>query len=103
MSEIRYHLLCPMQCQENGFNINQYPRIYCNEPNQESHAIFTEYEYGDNVILHFFLNGVNSHLNFETLVRDEFEAHKCTQINLTHRNINWYPSTTIYEDQEILF
>ena len=102
MSELRHHLLCPMQCQENGVNINTCPRIYCNDPNQESHAIVTEYEYGDNVILPFFLNGATSHLNVDTLICDEFEAHDCPRPTFNHRDMTWDPSTTIYEDQKML-
>ena len=48
----------------------------------------------------FFLNGVTSHLNVDTLTRDEFEAHDCLRLTLTHRDITWDPSKTIYEDLE---
>ena len=34
------------------------------------------------------------------LTRDNFEHHGCTQIELTSRDLTWYPSTGIYEDQE---
>ena len=30
MPELRHQLLCPMQCQANGFTISKCPRIYCN-------------------------------------------------------------------------
>ena len=87
MPELCHHLLCPMKCQANGFTINEFTCIYCNEPNQESRTIVTEDEYGDNVILPFFLNGVTSHLNVDTLTRDEFEAHDCPWLTLTHRDM----------------
>ena len=100
MPELRHHLLCPMQCRSNGVTINKCPRIYCNEPDQEFHAIVTEDEYVDNVILTFFLNGMTSHLNVDTLSRNKFEAHDCPRLNLTHKDLTWDPSKTIYEDQE---
>ena len=61
---------------------------------------YTEDEYGDNVISPFFLNGVTSHLDVDTLSCDEFEAHDFSRLNLTHRDLTLDPSTTIYEDQE---
>ena len=99
MPELRRHLLCPMQCRENRVAINEFPRIYCNEPNQESQVIVTEDEYGDNIILPFFLNGLISHLNVDTLTRDEFEAHDCMRLILTHLDLTWDSSITIYDDQ----
>ena len=95
MPELRHQFLCPMQSQVDGVTITEYPSIYCNESDQESHAIVTEYEYGDNVILPFFLNGVTSHLDVNTLSRDEFEAHDCPWLNLTHCDPTWDHNTTI--------
>ena len=92
--------MCPMQCRANGATINGCPHIYCNDKDQESHAIVTDDEYGDNVILSFFLNGVTSHLNVDNLSHDDFEAHDCPRLTLTHHDLTWDPSTTIYEDQE---
>ena len=88
MLELRHRLLCPMQCRSNGVTINECPPIYFINPNQDSHAIVMEDKYGDNIIFPFFLNGVTSHLNVDTPTRDEFEAHKCPRITLTHRDIN---------------
>ena len=96
--ELRHQLLCPMQFWANGVNINRCPHIYCSHPKQESHAIVTEDEYMYNFILPFFINGVTSHLNVNTLTRDDFEAHDCPRLTLTRRDLTWDPSTTIYED-----
>ena len=89
-----------MQFRENGVTINKCQCIYYNHPDQEPHAIFIEDEYCDNVIMTFLLNSVTSHLNVDTLSRNEFEAHDCLSLTLTHRDLTWDPSTTIYEDQE---
>ena len=100
MPYLNYHLLCPMQCRANGIVINECPRMYCHEPTQEFHAIFAMDESGASVVLHFFLRGVTPHLNVLPLTRDEFEHHGCTRIELTSRDLTWYPSTDIYEDQK---
>ena len=100
MQELRHHLLCPMECRANIDTINECQRIYCSDPNQESHAIVTEDGYGDYVILPFFLNGMTSHLNFNILTRDYFETHNLPRLSLTHRDLTWDLSTTIYEDHE---
>ena len=89
-----------MKYQANRVTINEFPHIYCNEPYQDYHAIVTEDEYGDNFFLHLFLNGVTYHFNVNTLSQNDFEAHNCTQLTLTHSDLTWGPSTTIYEDQE---
>ena len=74
--------------------------MYCREPTQESHAIFVMDENGASVVLPFFLRGVTSHLTVVPLTRNEFEKHGCTRIELTSRDLTWYPSTDTYEDQE---
>ena len=43
---------------------------------------------------------MTSQLNFDTLTRDDFEAHDCPRLTLTHRDMTWDLSTTIYEYQE---
>ena len=57
-------------------------------------------EYGNSVILPFFLSGVTSHVHVEPLSRDEYECHNCPQITLTNTNQTWDPSATTFEDQE---
>ena len=57
-------------------------------------------ENGASVVLPFFLRGVTLHLTVILMTRDKFEHHGCTQIELTSRELTWYPSTDIYEDQE---
>ena len=74
--------------------------MYFLEPTQEYHAIITMDENGASVVQHFFLRGVTSHITVMMLTRDEFEHHGCNQIEITSSDLNWYPSTDIYEDQE---
>ena len=58
MPNLDHHLLCPMQLRANGVAVNDCPRMYCKDPNEESHAIVAADENGDNVILPFYLRGV---------------------------------------------
>ena len=53
MTELWHQLLCLMYCQANEVTNNKFPQIYCSKPNQESHAIVTEDEYGYYVIFSF--------------------------------------------------
>jgi hypothetical protein len=100
MPDLKHHLLCPMQCRAHGTTVNECPRMYCSDPNDESHSIVAEDENGERVILPFFLKGVTSHLNVSPLSLEEFEHHGCPRIELTSRDLTWDPSTDVYEDQE---
>ena len=70
MPDLDHHLLCPMQLRANGVAVNDCPRMYCKNPDQESHAIVAADENGDNVILPFYLRGVTSYLYTEPLTRE---------------------------------
>ena len=74
--------------------------MYCREPTQESHEIVAMDENAASVVLPLFFGGVTSHLNVLLLTCDEFEHHGCNRIELTSRDLTWYLSTDIYEDQE---
>ena len=100
MSDLKHHLLCPMQCRAHGTTVNECPRIYCSDPNDESHSIVAKDENGERVILPFFLKGVTSHLNVSPLSLEEYEHHGCPRIELTSRDLTWDPSTDVYEDQK---
>ena len=67
MPKLQHHLLCPMQYHINEVQVNNCPRIYCNDPTEESHLLVTQDEYGKDVILSFFLSGVTSHPSVEPL------------------------------------
>ena len=73
MPHLDHHLLYPMQLRAHGVDVNDCPRIYCKSPGDESHAIVAKDEYGDEIILPFYLKGVISHFNTEPLSREEFE------------------------------
>ena len=98
--DLDHHLLCPMQCRANDVTVNDCPRIHCQNPTEESHSVVATDENGDRVILPFFLRGVTSHFNVESISKQEFERHLCPRIVLTNRDLTWDPSSTVYEDQE---
>ena len=50
MPDLDHHLMCPIQLRANGVTVNDCPRMFCNEPDEKSHAIITEDENGEPVI-----------------------------------------------------
>ena len=54
-----------MQYQAHGVVVDDCPRMYVNNPDAKSHSIVASNEYGDAVVLPFFLRGVTSSLNVE--------------------------------------
>ena len=84
MPRLTHHLFCLNQVKEAGWTVNECPRMYCANPNEESHSIVCEDEYdGENVIIPLFLKGVTSYFNVEPLTRNKFEAQNCTRITKT--------------------
>ena len=69
-------------------------------PDAESHSIVVADEYGDIIVMPFFLRGVTSCLNVEPLTPGEWDAHTCPRVILTDLDLTWDPNTDIYEDQE---
>ena len=53
MPQLDHHLMCPNQCRAHGVSVNDCPRIYVQDLHQESHAVVTIDEYGDDVIIPF--------------------------------------------------
>ena len=60
MPDLDHHLRCPMQLRANGVTVNDCPRMYCDKPDDKSHTIVAKDEYGETVVLPFFLRGVTS-------------------------------------------
>ena len=100
MPDLGHHLLCPMQVRANGVILNECPRMYCNEPTAEDHAVVALDEDGERIVLPLFLSGVTSVLETCAVTLEEFDSHECPRIELTAADLNWDPSSTVYEDQE---
>ena len=79
--------------------MNDCPKIYVNNPDAESHSIVANDEYGDAVVLPFFLRGVTSALHVEPLTRREWDDHSCPRVILTDLDLTWDPNADVYEDQ----
>lgn len=69
MPELRYYLMCPMQCRANNVVVNDCPKIHVPNSDYESHAVNTLDEYGDNVIIPFHVNGVTSLFHTEAFTK----------------------------------
>ena len=74
--------------------------MYKDAPDAESHSIVAADEYGDIIVMPFFLHGLTSCLNVEPLTREEWDAHTCPQVSLTDLDLTWDPNGDIYQDQE---
>ena len=46
MLQLPHHLVCINQFRVAGWTVNECPRMYCANPNKESHTIVCEYAYG---------------------------------------------------------
>ena len=92
-------MLCLNQIRANGWTDNEYPRMYCDNSNEESRSIVCEDNYGDKVIKLLFPKGVTSYFNVEPLAREEFESHDCPRITMTSRDLTWDPNWSVYEDK----
>ena len=100
MPELEHHLLCQMQCRANGTVANECPRMYCENPAEDSHLIVSFDENGERVILPFFLKEVTSHLNVSPLSLKEYEHDGYPRIELTSHHLTWDPGNNVYNDQE---
>ena len=55
---MKHHLLCPMQSRANGITVNDCPRMFVDDPDEELHCIVATDDDGNKVLLPFLLNGV---------------------------------------------
>ena len=97
---MKQHLFCPMQARANGLTVNDCPRMYAADPDEETHSIVGRDEDGSRVILPFLLSGVTSYLPVSDLSATEWDAHECPRVHLTSLDLTWEPSSSVYEDQE---
>ena len=89
MPDLDHHLMCPMQLRANEVTVNDCPRMFCDEPDERSHAVVATDEYGESVVMPFFLRGVTSYLNVEPLSLEEYENHECPRVELTDQHLTW--------------
>ena len=100
MPDLGHYLPRPVQCQANGIEINECPKMYCRDPTEECHAIIANDDDGDKVVIPLFLRGITSLFGVQPLSLEEFEEHTCPRMELISSHLTWDPSTDIYQDQE---
>ena len=54
MPELDHHVMCPMQPRANGVKVNDCPCMYCDDPDDKSHAIVATDEYREDLMIPFF-------------------------------------------------
>ena len=47
MDHLEHHLMCPMQCKANGFNINDTPKYQSKAPDESTHNLQVEDTYDE--------------------------------------------------------
>ena len=97
---MKHHLLCPMQSRANGITVNDCPRMFVDDPNEESHCIVATDDDGNKVLLPFLLHGVTSYISVTSLSKQEFERHEYPRVHLTNCDLKWEPGSDTYADQE---
>lgn len=75
MPALWHHLMCPIQYRINDVIVNDYPKIYVQNLDHESHAVVTQDEYGDNIMPPVHLNNVTLLFDTEALSQEAFDRH----------------------------
>ncbi len=97
-----HHLLCPMQCRVNGVVVNECPKFLCPDASNYSHALIVPGpdDYEADVVLPLSLDGVTSYLPVYNVEEREYLSGDIPRIELTHEELDWDPSTTMFSEQE---
>ena len=69
--DLKHHLLCPMKVRTDSVMVNNCPRFLTDHPNEETHAIVADEEWGDKVVLSLCLSGVTYYLPVCLLTESE--------------------------------
>jgi hypothetical protein len=97
-----HHLLCPMQCRVNDVIVINTPKFLTSDPTDHMHAltIIDPHHPAQTVILTLALRGVALLLNVRGITLDEWNSDAFKRLHLTSETLTWYPTTTLYEEQE---
>ena len=93
MPEVDHCLLCPMQCQINGVEINEVPCFLTQDPTTSTHSIQTA-DPTDPVhpyTIPLQLEGVVSYFEFSLPTSAEFEDPEIPHLELTAESLAWNP------------
>ena len=69
--DLKHHMLFPMQVLTNIFKVNYCPRLLIEHPDEETHAIIADYEWGNKFVLHLCLFGVTYYLSVCSLTENK--------------------------------
>ena len=96
------HLICPMQCQVNGVVVNDMPKIFVENPTDQTHAIVVRdlMDPENTTIILLELCGVTSRFSVRTLILQEFEDGNNPHIIMTGESPEWDPHTLDWSQQE---
>ena len=93
LPEVNHCLLCPMQCQINGVEINKVPHFLIQDPTTSTHSI----QIADPTnpvhpyIIPLQLEGVVSYFEFSLPTSAEFEDPEIPHLELTAKSPAWNP------------
>jgi hypothetical protein len=94
--KLEHNLLNPFQCQLNGINIKECPRILDPTASDDSHSILFP---KDELKIPLLLNGIVSYFPSRRPTKEEFE--RCPHIELTSNEPEWNPHDEIYSKGEM--
>ena len=82
LATMENHLVCPMQCRVNGVVVNDTPKIFVENPTDQSHAIVVKdpIDSENTTIIPLELSGVTSRFSVRTPSLQEFEDNNNPQI-----------------------
>ena len=102
-----HHLLCPMQCRVNDVTVNDCPKIFADDPTENTHAlIFQDCPDDDNdgrlqtTVIPLELHGVTSLINVSKPTADEWSSNEFRRLVLTNEHLEWDPASPTFGQQE---
>ena len=102
LATMENHLVCPMQCRVNGVVVNDTPKIFVENPTDQSHAIVVRdpMDPENTTIIPLELSGVTSRFSVRTPSLQEFEDGDNPHIIMTAESPEWDPYNSDWSQQE---
>ena len=95
VKENRDNLITPFLVREAGIQLNETPKIQCDDPSIDDHSLYIKEM---NIRIHLHLHGIVSY--FTTRKPTQDEIHSLPWVHLTPDAPEWDPHTSVYERQE---
>ena len=102
--DLENHLLCPMQCHQNGVHINEVPKFLAEIPGVTIHAIQLIYPFNTAhlLIILLQLSSVKSYFDVYSPSMAEYEIEDIHQIHFTAEEPSWDLSTIKYLEKRLV-